>query len=76
MSRVRFRWLKAKSQCPATTWKSKLSFPFRCLLTWVMKLKLGLRFAVREGGKTVAAGVISKLLVNEESDKTLGFAKK
>lgn len=41
-----------------------------------MKLKLGLRFAVREGGKTVAAGVISKLLVNEESDKTLGFAKK
>jgi len=35
-----------------------------------------LRFAVREGGKTVAAGVISKLLPNEESDKTLGFAKK
>ena len=37
---------------------------------------IGLRFAVREGGKTVAAGVISKILPNEEADKTLGFAKK
>ena len=37
---------------------------------------VGLRFAVREGGKTIAAGVISEILPNEESDKTLGFVKK
>ena len=34
---------------------------------------LGLRFALREGGKTIAAGVVSKLLPNEESDKVIGF---
>lgn len=35
-----------------------------------------MRFALREGGKTIAAGVISKVLENDESDKTLGFSKK
>ena len=54
--------------------KIKLSFPLPIDVGSLFLL--GLRFAVREGGKTVAAGVISKLLPNEESDKTLGFAKK
>lgn len=48
--------------------KVKLSYP--------LPVDTGLRFAVREGGKTIAAGVISEILPNEESDKTLGFAKK
>lgn len=48
--------------------KLKLSYP--------LPINEGLRFAVREGGKTVGAGVISKILANDESDKALGFAKK
>lgn len=47
------------------TIKVKLSYP--------LPVEHGLRFAVREGGKTIAAGVIAEILPNEESDKTLGF---
>ena len=42
------------------TAKLKLSFP--------LPLTVGLRFALREGGRTVAAGVVSKLLEDSEAD--------
>lgn len=45
--------------------KLKLAFP--------LPIENGLRFAIREGGKTIAAGVISKVLPNEDTDKELGF---
>jgi len=41
--------------------KMKLSFP--------LAISQGLRFALREGGKTVASGVISTILPDEEGDK-------
>jgi len=31
---------------------------------------------LREGGKTIAAGIISSLLPDDEEDKKLGFSKK
>lgn len=37
-------------------------------LTFPIPLQNGLRFALREGGKTVAAGVITKLLEDSEKD--------
>ena len=42
------------------TAKLKLSFP--------LPLTVGLRFALREGGRTVAAAVVSKLLEDSEAD--------
>lgn len=42
------------------TIKMKLNFP--------LPITTGLRFAFREGGKTVAAGVITKLLEDSEAD--------
>lgn len=47
--------------------KVKLSYP--------LSVKKGLQFAIREGGKTIAAGVIGDVLPNDDADKTLGFAK-
>lgn len=38
----------------------KLNFP--------LPIVIGQRFALREGGKTVAAGVITKLLEDSEAD--------
>lgn len=43
----------------------KLSYPLPC--------DQGQRFAIREGGRTVAAGVISKVLPDEEGDDVVGF---
>ena len=62
--------------CPEIMYKLKANGP--SLFQWKMVplIYVGLRFAVREGGKTIAAGVISEVLPNEESDKTLGFVKK
>lgn len=37
-------------------------------LNYPLPLTIGQRFALREGGKTVAAGVITKLLVDSEAD--------
>jgi elongation factor Tu len=37
-------------------------------LNYPLPLQNGLRFALREGGKTVAAGVITKLLEDTEAD--------
>jgi len=54
--------------------KIKLSYPLP--INEGILIYKGLRFAVREGGKTVGAGVISKVLPNEEADKAMGFAKK
>jgi elongation factor Tu len=45
--------------------KMKLSYP--------LPIESGLRFALREGGRTIAAGVIGKILPDDESDKILGF---
>ena len=38
----------------------KLNFP--------LPISKGLRFALREGGKTVAAGVVTKVLEDSEAD--------
>lgn len=40
--------------------KLKLNFP--------LPVENGLRFALREGGKTIAAGVVSKVLPDEAGD--------
>jgi elongation factor Tu len=53
--------------------KMKLNFP--------LPINVGQRFAFREGGKTVAAGVITKLLEDSEADvkeeeERLALAKK
>jgi len=37
-------------------------------LNYPLPIVKGQRFALREGGKTVAAGVITKLLVDSEAD--------
>lgn len=37
-------------------------------LTFPLPIQKGLRFALREGGKTVAAGVITKLKEDTEED--------
>ena len=37
-------------------------------LNYPLPIQAGLRFALREGGKTVAAGVITKLLEDTEAD--------
>lgn len=37
-------------------------------LNYPLPIQTGLRFALREGGKTVAAGVITKLLEDTEAD--------
>jgi len=39
-----------------------------CKLNVPLPIVLGQRFALREGGKTVAAGVITKLLQDSEAD--------
>ena len=47
-----------------------------CYLAYPLPLFKGQRFALREGGKTVAAGVISNILKDDEKDEELGFKKK
>ncbi len=37
-------------------------------LTFPLPISVGLRFALREGGKTVAAGVVTKLGEDTEAD--------
>jgi Elongation factor Tu C-terminal domain len=44
------------------------NFSAKMKLTFPLPLQNGLRFALREGGKTVAAGVITKLLEDSEAD--------
>lgn len=44
------------------------NFETKLKLTYPLPLVPGLRFALREGGKTVAAGVITKLLEDTEAD--------
>lgn len=48
--------------------KMKLAFP--------LPVVNGQKFAIREGGKTIAAGVVSKLLTDDPKDKSLGFNSK
>lgn len=48
--------------------KLKLNFP--------LPVEPGLRFALREGGRTIAAGVISKVLPDEKGDELLDGRKK
>jgi len=49
--------------------KLKLNFP--------LPVEKGLRFALREGGKTIAAGVVSEVLADEPGDELIkGKAKK
>ncbi len=43
--------------------KLKLNFP--------LPVEEGLRFALREGGKTIAAGVISKVLPEDKEDSLI-----
>lgn len=44
------------------------NFTSKMKLTFPIPLQKGLRFALREGGKTVAAGVITNLLEDTEAD--------
>lgn len=37
-------------------------------LTFPLPIQEGLRFALREGGKTVAAGVVTKIIPDTEED--------
>lgn len=50
------------------TAKLKLNFPLPVIE--------GLRFALREGGKTIAAGVVSKVLPDEPGDELVPERKK
>lgn len=38
-----------------------------------LPIDLGQKFAIREGGKTVAAGVVSKVMPDQDGDEVLGF---
>lgn len=44
------------------------NFTTNLKLEYPLPLTIGLRFALREGGKTVASGVISKLLEDTKED--------
>jgi Elongation factor Tu C-terminal domain len=44
------------------------NFTAKMKLTFPLPLSVGLRFALREGGKTVAAGVVTKVLEDSEAD--------
>jgi hypothetical protein len=44
------------------------NFTAKMKLTFPLPLSVGLRFALREGGKTVAAGVVTKLGEDTEAD--------
>lgn len=44
------------------------NFETKLKLSYPLPIVPGLRFALREGGKTVAAGVITKLLQDSEAD--------
>lgn len=46
------------------------------LLAYPLPIFQGQRFALREGGKTVAAGVISSLEKEDDKDEEFGFKKK
>ena len=46
------------------------------MLAYPLPVYPGQRFALREGGKTVAAGVISKCEKEEDKDEEFGFKKK
>lgn len=47
-----------------------------CKLAYPISVYEGQRFALREGGKTVAAGVISKVLPSKDLEEDLGLKKK
>lgn len=44
------------------------NFECKMKLTFPLPISQGLRFALREGGKTVAGGVITKLYEDSEAD--------